>query len=120
MALTDAGVKAAKRKNCDYKLDDSGGLVLLSPGPAESSGAFATPTKEILAALRLLTGRGPLVFPSTRHAHLPMSENAMGYLLNRAGYHSRHVPHGWRATFSSVMNESHQLLSGLAPASYPS
>jgi integrase len=34
-----------------------------------------------------------------------MSENAIGYLLNRAGYHHHHVPHGWRATFSSVMNE---------------
>ncbi len=62
----------------------------------------------VLNAVRPLTGRCPLVFPSTRHAHLPMSENAIGYLLNRAGYHSRHVPHGWRATFSSVMNEHHR------------
>jgi integrase len=64
---------------------------------------------EVLAAIRPLTGRGALVFPSTRHAHLPMSENAIGYLLNRAGYHSRHVPHGWRATFSSLMNEAHRV-----------
>ncbi len=62
----------------------------------------------VLATVRPLTGRCPLVFPSTRHAHHPMSENAIGYLLNRAGYHSRHVPHGWRATFSSVMNEHHR------------
>jgi integrase len=62
----------------------------------------------VLDAVRPLTGRCPLVFPSARHAHRPMSENAIGYLLNRAGYHSRHVPHGWRATFSSVMNESHR------------
>lgn len=34
-----------------------------------------------------------------------MSENAIGYLINRAGYHSRHVPHGWRAAFPSIMNE---------------
>lgn len=60
---------------------------------------------EVLAAVRVLSGRGPLPFPSTRHAHKPMSENALGYLLNRAGYHHRHVPHGWRAGFSSVMNE---------------
>jgi integrase len=59
----------------------------------------------VIAAVRLLTGRGPLVFPNARHAHRPMSENAIGYLLNRAGYHSRHVPHGWRATFSTIMNE---------------
>jgi integrase len=62
---------------------------------------------EVIAALRTLTGAGPLVFPNTRHAHKPMSENAIGYLLNRAGYHSKHVPHGWRSTFSSVMNETY-------------
>jgi integrase len=63
---------------------------------------------EVLQAARRLTGRGPLVFPNSRHAHQPLSENAIGYLLNRAGYHSRHVPHGWRATFSTVMNELHR------------
>lgn len=61
--------------------------------------------REVVEAVRGITGRGPLVFPSARHAHRPMSENAIGYLLNRAGYHHRHVPHGWRATFSTVMNE---------------
>lgn len=60
---------------------------------------------ETVETLRLLTGKLPYVFPNGRHAHKPMSENAMGYLLNRAGYHHRHVPHGWRATFSTVMNE---------------
>jgi integrase len=63
----------------------------------------------VIDAVRPLTGRCPFVFPSTRHAHHPMSENAIGYLLNRAGYHGRHVPHGWRATFSSVMNETHRI-----------
>lgn len=60
---------------------------------------------QVLDAIRPLTGGGPLVFPSARHAHRPMSENAIGYLLNRAGYHGRHVPHGWRAAFSTIMNE---------------
>lgn len=63
---------------------------------------------EVLRVTHTLTGRGPLPFPSTRHAHRPMSENAIGYLLNRAGYHQRHVPHGWRATFSTIMNERHR------------
>ncbi len=39
---------------------------------------------EILTAIRPLTGRGALVFPSSPHAHLPMSENAIGYLFNSA------------------------------------
>lgn len=59
----------------------------------------------VLEALWPLTGEGPLLFPSNRHAHRPMSENAIGYLLNRAGYHGHHVPHGFRAAFSTIMNE---------------
>jgi len=59
----------------------------------------------VLRALWPLTGARDLVFPSTRHAHRPMSENTLGYLLNRAGYHGRHVPHGFRAAFSTIMNE---------------
>ncbi len=60
---------------------------------------------EALLAVRRLTGRGRLVFPGQRHAHRPLSENAIGYLYNRVGFHGRHVPHGWRAGFSTVMNE---------------
>lgn len=59
----------------------------------------------VLRALWPLTGRCDLLFPSNRHAHRPMSENAIGYLLNRAGYHGHHVPHGFRAAFSTIMNE---------------
>lgn len=66
---------------------------------------LATQTVKAIQALYTFSGRGPLAFPNTRHPHKPMSENAIGYLLNRTGYHQKHVPHGWRATFSTVMNE---------------
>ncbi len=66
---------------------------------------LSTQAVETIKALYTLSGRGPLVFPNTRHAHKPMSENAIGYLLNRAGYHHKHVPHGWRSSFSTIMNE---------------
>lgn len=59
----------------------------------------------VLRALWPLTGEAELLFPSNRHSHRPMSENAIGYLLNRAGYHGHHVPHGFRAAFSTIMNE---------------
>ena len=59
----------------------------------------------VLRALWPLTGGGALLFPGNRHVHRPMSENAIGYLLNRAGYHGHHVPHGFRAAFSTIMNE---------------
>lgn len=59
---------------------------------------------DALRAVRVLTGRGPLPFCSIRDAHEPISENAVGYLYNRIGYQRRHVPHGWRSSFSTTMN----------------
>ncbi|TCK27997.1 site-specific recombinase XerD [Ancylobacter aquaticus] len=60
---------------------------------------------DILAHLRKFSARSEFAFPNHRFAQRAMSENAIGYLLNRAGFHHRHVPHGWRATFSTIMNE---------------
>lgn len=49
------------------------------------------------------------VFPSSRHYHKPMSENAISSMYRRLPrFASRHVPHGWRSTFSTVMNERAQ------------
>lgn len=62
---------------------------------------------ELIETVRRMTGRGPMVFPNARFPYRPMSENAMGYLLNRAGLKGLHVPHGWRATFSTIMHELH-------------
>lgn len=59
---------------------------------------------DVLRAIRRLTGRNNLIFPGQRHAHRPLSENAIGYLYNRVGFHGRHVPHGWRSSFSTTMN----------------
>lgn len=59
----------------------------------------------VLRAAKQLTGRGPLVFPGNRNARIPMSENTLSYFYNRCGYQGRHVPHGWRASFSTIMNE---------------
>jgi len=60
---------------------------------------------ESLRAVRWLTGRSPFVLPGARSGLKPISENAIGYLYNREGYKGRHVPHGWRSSFSTVMNE---------------
>lgn len=68
---------------------------------------------DVLRAVHRLSGRGELVFPGQRHAHIPLSENSIGYLYNRAGWHRRHVPHGWRAAFSTIMNERAKL-AGIA------
>ncbi|OYX65286.1 MAG: integrase [Sphingomonadales bacterium 32-64-17] len=60
---------------------------------------------EALRAVRWLTGRSPFVFPGARSGLKPICENAIGYLYNREGYKGRHVPHGWRSSFSTIMNE---------------
>lgn len=60
---------------------------------------------DVLGAAKILTGQGPMVFPNARWAHKPMSENAMSFLLKRAGFFGVHVPHGFRSSFSSIMNE---------------
>lgn len=60
---------------------------------------------EVISVLRSITGGGPYAFPNTRHIHQPLSENAIGYHLNRIGYRDKHVPHGWRASLSTILNE---------------
>lgn len=59
----------------------------------------------VLKSAHQFTGRGPLVFPSNRSGWIAMSENTLGYFYNRCGYQGRHVPHGWRSSFSTIMNE---------------
>lgn len=66
---------------------------------------LARQSVELLATLRRLTGKYALCFPSERYAHRPISENTLRALLIRAGYYQRHVPHGFRAAFSTYMNE---------------
>ena len=60
---------------------------------------------DVLHAIRRLSGRIDYLFPSVRSTRAPMSANTIGYMYARNGYSGRHVPHGWRATFSTIMNE---------------
>lgn len=89
-------IPAARMKgDQDRKAEDAGEhLVPLS------THAVAT-----IRALRPLTGHFKLMFPSERNPHRPISENTLRALLIRAGYYQRHVPHGFRAAFSTIMNE---------------
>lgn len=58
-----------------------------------------------LRALRVITGRCRLLFPGGHSSRTPMSDSAVSSLYKRKGYQGRHVPHGWRAAFSTLMNE---------------
>ena len=70
-------------------------LVPLSRQAAETvavAASFAAPSKWL--------------FPSQRSWRRPMSENALSYFYKRAvEFQGKHVPHGWRSTFSTIMNE---------------
>lgn len=60
---------------------------------------------DCLRALRPLTGKLPILFPGQRSVRECMSDSALSKLYRLKGYQGRHVPHGWRASFSTIMNE---------------
>ena len=60
---------------------------------------------ELLRALHRLTGRIPILFPGQRTTRRPMTTAALETLYKREGYQDRHVPHGWRSAFSTLLND---------------
>ena len=46
-----------------------------------------------------------LIFRSVRNSRRPISDSTLSKAYREAGFSGVHVPHGWRATFSTVMNE---------------
>ncbi len=45
------------------------------------------------------------IFRSIRSARRPISDSTLSKAYREAGFSGVHVPHGWRSTFSTVMNE---------------
>jgi len=60
---------------------------------------------QTILAIKQMTGNRKYVFASSSKSHLPISENALSTAYRRAGFTRIHVPHGWRSTFSTIMNE---------------
>lgn len=61
----------------------------------------------VLQDLQQLTGHRDLVFPSYQSPRRPMSENTLNHALRRMGYDKTQVTaHGFRASASSLLNES--------------
>jgi hypothetical protein len=73
-------------------------------GAFEHEMPLAQAAVDVLHQVRRLTGRFQHVFAGVRSPRQPMSENALNYMYARNGWAKRHVPHGWRSTFSTVMN----------------
>lgn len=62
---------------------------------------------EVLQNLEQLTGHRPLVFPSVSSPMRPISENTMNAALRRMGFTKEEMSsHGFRATASTLLNES--------------
>ena len=61
----------------------------------------------LLRDLREQSGWGVLLFPSLRSSKRPISENTFNAALRRMGYTGEEMTsHGFRATFSTIANES--------------
>jgi integrase len=63
---------------------------------------------DVLRAARMISGRGVYVFPNKSDPGKPISEGLLCALLSDAGFKGKHVPHGFRASFSSNMNKRHK------------
>jgi len=59
----------------------------------------------LLKDLHRMTGRGKHVFPSVRGDVRPMSENTITTALGVMGYKDKQTGHGFRAMFSTILNE---------------
>lgn len=57
------------------------------------------------AAVDVLRRVGEIGY-DTRSPIFPIRPGAIGALYDRAGWRGRHVPHGWRATFATILNEA--------------
>jgi integrase len=60
---------------------------------------------QVLEAMRPISGERELVFPSPFYPSKPLSENTFNSALARMGYKNTATAHGFRALFSTVMNE---------------
>jgi integrase len=68
---------------------------------------LSTPAVEILQSLHAHTGNYPFAFPSQLSPGKPISENTLNGALRRLGYQkTEHTSHGFRASASSLLNES--------------
>ena len=68
---------------------------------------LSTAAVELLRELQKLTGAGTFVFPALGSSVRPMSENTLNGALRRLGYSGDEATaHGFRASASSILNES--------------
>ena len=60
---------------------------------------------DVIKVARAFSGQAALIFRSVRHPRKPISDSTLSKAYRDAGYSGIHVPHGWRSTYSTIMNE---------------
>ena len=80
-------------------------LALSNDGDFDHLVPLCSSAVEVLRTAFKINASSEYVFPGNHSILKPMSENALSDLLKREGFKGIHVPHGWRSTFSTVMNE---------------
>jgi integrase len=60
----------------------------------------------LLQELKGLTGDSEFMFPGIGPKHPMMSEPTINMAIKRAGYEGRHTGHGFRASFSTILNDA--------------
>ena len=65
---------------------------------------------QVLETMRPISGGRDLVFPSPFYPSKPLSENTFNSAMARMGYKNTATAHGFRALFSTVMNEADRTL----------
>ncbi|MBL3529609.1 MAG: tyrosine-type recombinase/integrase [gamma proteobacterium endosymbiont of Lamellibrachia anaximandri] len=73
---------------------------------AEHIVPLSSQAEAILEQLKPLVGNSDYLFPSDRSRRAPMSENALSYVMKRMDYQGKATPHGFRATASTILNET--------------
>lgn len=66
---------------------------------------LARQTVDLLRVLRDAAGRSPYLFPGAHSWRRPISGDTIRMAYRRLGYGALHVPHGWRSSFSTIMND---------------
>jgi integrase len=74
-------------------------------GKREHVVALPAAAVDVLKAARIMSYYSPFVFPNKSDLNKPMSRNLLSQLLRDTGYKNRHVPHGFRSSFSTIMND---------------
>lgn len=64
-----------------------------------------SPPAVAVARTAIRTSGTNVLFPGMRTPKTPISDSTVSKLYRAAGFTGIHVPHGWRATFSTIMNE---------------